>query len=83
MGPHIMSETLGWHRRHAIHIVSELPDNTADALKVLALAKEVVERFLEPPHEVLQETRAPALSLVKAARNLSLSDTGKPPSSPS
>lgn len=33
-------------RRHAIEIVSQLPENPADALRVLQLAKEVVERFL-------------------------------------
>lgn len=73
-----MSEGLGWQRRHAIHIVSELPDDPDDALMVLRLAIEVVERFLAP-----QERPAPALTLVSASRSASLSETGKPPSSPS
>lgn len=73
-----MTECLGWHRRHAIHIVSELPEEPQDAIAVLRLAIEVVERFLVP-----QDRSVPALSLVAAARSLSLKETGKPPSSPS
>ena len=73
-----MTECIGWHRRHAIHIVSELPEEPQDALAVLRLAIEVVERFLVP-----QDRSVPALSLVAASRGLSLKETGKPPSSPS
>lgn len=73
-----MTDCLGWQKRHAIHIVSELPDDPQDALTVLRLATEVVERFLCP-----QERPAPALSLVAASRSLSLTETGKPSSSPS
>jgi len=73
-----MNDPLAWQRRHAIHIVSELPDDPQDALAVLQLAIEVVERFLVP-----QARSAPALSLVNRSRNSSLNETGKPPSSPS
>lgn len=73
-----MTENSGWQRRHAIHIVSELPEDPQDALAVLRLAVEVVERFLIP-----QDRPAPALSLVAASRSLSLKETGKPVSSPS
>lgn len=73
-----MNDPLAWQRRHAIHIVAELPDDPQDALAVLQLAIEVVERFLAP-----QARSAPALSLVSSSRSLSLSETGKPPSSPS
>lgn len=74
-----MPEIQGWHRRHAIHIVSELPDEPGDALKVLRLAIEVVERFLDVP----QETARTPLSLISAARSLSRNETGNPPSSAS
>lgn len=37
---------LGWHRRHAITLVGQLPDQPEDALLVLQAAKEVVEKFL-------------------------------------
>ncbi|MCP1758041.1 hypothetical protein [Bradyrhizobium elkanii] len=35
-----------WHRRHVIHVVSELPDDAEDALIVLRLATELVTDFL-------------------------------------
>jgi hypothetical protein len=37
-----------WQRRHAIHVVGELPDDPAEALIVLRLATELVEKFLIP-----------------------------------
>jgi hypothetical protein len=74
-----MTESLAWQRRHAIHIVSELPEDTQDALTVLRLAIEVVERFLADQERPL----APVLSVVSASRSRSLSETGKPVSSPS
>lgn len=74
-----MKEEQAWQRRHAIHVVSQLPDDPEDALAVLRFAIEVVERFLVAPQEPL----ARPLSLVCARRSLSLSETGKPPSSPS
>jgi Uma2 family endonuclease len=41
-----MGMPLGWHRRHAIILAGQLPDNTADALLVLEATKELVETFL-------------------------------------
>jgi hypothetical protein len=38
-----------WHRRHAIQIAAALPENVEDALIVLELARELVERFLYAP----------------------------------
>jgi hypothetical protein len=35
-----------WHRRQAITLASQLPDDTADALMVLQAARELVETFL-------------------------------------
>lgn len=41
-----MGMPLGWHRRAAVTLVSQLPDDSADALLVLEAAKELVEKFL-------------------------------------
>jgi hypothetical protein len=68
-----------WQRRHAIHVVSQLPDDPEDALAVLRFATVIVERFLMAPQEPL----ARPLSLVSAARSLSLKETDNPLSSPS
>jgi hypothetical protein len=38
------SET--WHRRHAVQIVSALPEDSTDALMVLDAARELVIKFL-------------------------------------
>jgi hypothetical protein len=42
-------KTEQWHRRHAIMIASQLPENAADALLVLGAARELVGPFLDPP----------------------------------
>ncbi|MCU1293061.1 MAG: hypothetical protein JWP08_1911 [Bryobacterales bacterium] len=36
-----------WHRRHAVQIAAQLPENPEDALIVLDLAKSLVEGFLK------------------------------------
>lgn len=36
-----------WHRRHAIQIAAQLPDDPEAALVVLELAKSLVEGFLK------------------------------------
>ena len=38
-----------WHRRHAVQIVSSLPEDAEDALTVPRLATEFVEFFLAQP----------------------------------
>jgi len=40
--------TEAWHRRHAIQIAAALPEDSADALIVLELARELVETYLCP-----------------------------------
>jgi hypothetical protein len=35
-----------WHRRHAVHVVSELPDEREDVEIVLRLLQEIVSGFL-------------------------------------
>lgn len=47
-----------WHRRQAIQIAAQLPDNPDDAILVLDLAKALVEDFLKP--------HKPPLGLVEA-----------------
>lgn len=78
-----MSEDNGWRRRHALHVVTQLPDNTDDALEVLRLAREVVERFLVEPTQAPLVRAAPTLAVVCASRSRFLSDTDSPLSSPS
>jgi hypothetical protein len=41
-----MGMPLQWHRRHAMTLVSQLPDNTSDALLVIEAMKALVEDFL-------------------------------------
>lgn len=41
-----MGMPLGWHRRAAIILAGQLPDNPTDALLVLQAAKELVDTFL-------------------------------------
>lgn len=38
----------GWKRKLACQICAQLPDDTAEALAVLGLARVLVERFLVP-----------------------------------
>ena len=45
-------------RRQAIVIVSQLPDNTAEALTVLDYARHLVTEFLEEPAAVRQNSAA-------------------------
>lgn len=42
-----------WRKRHAILIVSQLPENHDDAVAVLAYARELVDGFLadDPLHQ--------------------------------
>lgn len=41
-----MGMPLAWHRRHALTIASQLPDNVADARLVLEAVAELVDDFL-------------------------------------
>jgi hypothetical protein len=58
--------TEAWHRRHAIQIAAALPEDAEDALIVLELAKQVVERFLAAPQR-------PDLSLLDRERGVVVS----------
>lgn len=37
-----------WHKRHALTLASQLPDNISDALLVIEATREIVEQFLMP-----------------------------------
>lgn len=41
-----MHNNQGWQKRHAIQIVSQLPENIDDALAVLSYARDLVTSFL-------------------------------------
>lgn len=41
-----MGMPLAWHRRHALLIASQLPDNQDDALLVVEAVKELLETFM-------------------------------------
>jgi hypothetical protein len=38
-----------WHKRHALQLASQLPENHADALLVLQATMELLETFMQPP----------------------------------
>jgi hypothetical protein len=55
-----------WHRRHAIQIAAALPETVEDALIVLDLAKQLVERFLYDPPPDGKRERGVVVSLKPA-----------------
>lgn len=59
-----------WHRRHAIQIAAALPETTDDALLVLDLARELVERFLAEP-QARERERGTVVSLSSSISGLS------------
>lgn len=46
-----------WHRRQAIQLAAQLPEDAKDALIVLELTKELVEVFLKGSQEPLDRER--------------------------
>ncbi|MEH2534410.1 hypothetical protein V1277_006294 [Bradyrhizobium sp. AZCC 1588] len=60
-----MAKEENWHRRHAIMLAGQLPDDKEDALTVLRLATQLVTDFLEsdqadkPPAPVIALVRGP------------------------
>ena len=62
-----MAKEEAWHRRHAIHIASELPDQPEDALIVLRLATQLVTGFLAEPEPTLGR---PVVALADRQRSL-------------
>jgi len=60
-----MAKEENWHRRHAIMLAGQLPDDKEDALTVLRLATQLVTDFLVEPEPV----RKPALVVVPIGGN--------------
>jgi hypothetical protein len=58
-----------WHRRQAMMLASELPENPADALAILDCVKELVVAFLRS-EEPEPAPKAKVLSLVKDCQEL-------------
>jgi len=60
-----------WHRRHAVQIVSALPEDAKDAVIVLELARTLVTEFLMEPEpqrsEDLERDRGVVVSLSAAS----------------
>lgn len=49
---------LQWHRRHAIMLAGQLPDNPDDMLLVIAALQELVDKFLtDVPADPIQITK--------------------------
>lgn len=54
-----MGMPLQWHKRQALTLATQLPDNTADALLVIEALKELVEGFLGDHSELEEQAPAP------------------------
>jgi hypothetical protein len=56
-----------WLKRQALSICAQLPENSDDALKVLAYSVEIVNKFMMPgkvPHKAARKAQGALLSLV-------------------
>lgn len=62
-----MGNPLAWHRRHALGIAGQLPENTADALLVLQAVQELVDGFLSKGQEPEERRAANVLPFGVAA----------------
>lgn len=61
-----MGMPLQWHRRHAVTLASQLPDNLDDALIVIEAMKDLVEQYLmAAPAEA--KTKTPAANVISFA----------------
>lgn len=59
-----MGMPLMWHRRHALLLASQLPDNPEDARLVVKAVAELLETFLA---QAPKETAAPASNVLPFA----------------
>lgn len=57
----MMGTPLAWHKRHALTIAGQLPENTTDALLILEAAQELVERFLSADEDTRPKRAANVL----------------------
>jgi hypothetical protein len=51
-----------WHRRHALTLASQLPENSADAMIVLEATMRLVREFISEPEP--EKKTAPVIRLV-------------------
>ena len=51
-GGHMMGTPLAWHKRHALTIAGQLPENMADALLILQAVQELVVNFMAAEEDV-------------------------------
>jgi hypothetical protein len=58
-----------WHRRHAVMLAGQLPDNPEDGLIILRLATRLVVDFLAEDDEPAQK---PALTVVRIGEHETL-----------
>lgn len=83
-----MSHGDQWRRRLAIQIVSELPEDADEALRVLAYAKELVEKFVIADRHMNGNQEAavlpfPAVSSASISARRASKEPGILPGSPS
>lgn len=43
-------QRLAWLRRQAVQLAAQLPEDPADARRVLDLARDVLDKFMAPAH---------------------------------
>lgn len=72
----------GWQRRHAVQIVAQLPEHTEDAVRVLELARELVEGFLAGTGHRLRVLPSADVVAFSAASSSVLSTPGIPSTLP-
>lgn len=65
-----MSGNENWKRRHAVQIAAQLPEDPKDALRVLELARELVETFLSEADNQPVRARRPLVAVSGAAASL-------------
>jgi len=52
-----LAKPLAWHKRHALSIAGQLPENMTDARLILQAVQELLDNFLDA-EEASQECRA-------------------------
>lgn len=60
-----MTKIEPWHRRHAVMLASQLPENTEDGLIILRLATQFVTDFLMQSGEA--QKPAPVIAFVRGS----------------
>jgi hypothetical protein len=58
-----------WHRRHVVMLASQLPEETADALMVLDLVRELMVSFLAVEQQP-EPAKSPVVKLVRPRPDL-------------